>query len=73
VLGKRGDRLTARKFLLAYPAHFTALKKRVEVLRQRDREDNRNEARAIGRLGEQLDQLRHEASTLASRKNPTGS
>jgi hypothetical protein len=67
VCRKRGDWLTPRKLLQADLAHGAALKKRLEVLRQRESEDNRNEARMIGQLAEELERLHREA-TAATKK-----
>jgi hypothetical protein len=60
---KVGDKLSPQKMLPADLAHAGRLKERLEVLRRTpDREDARNEARAIGELAEELRKLHAEAS-----------
>jgi tetratricopeptide (TPR) repeat protein len=66
---KAGDRLTPQKLLQADLVHAAALKKRLEVLRQRESEDNRNETRTIGQLADELNRLHREASALVHGKN----
>jgi hypothetical protein len=69
---KAGDRLTPQKLLQADLAHVAALKGRLEVLRQRDSEDNRNEARTIGQLAEDLGRLHRDAAAAVGMKDAAG-
>jgi hypothetical protein len=73
VLQNAGDHLTPQKLLQANLVHVAALKARLEVLRQRESEDNRNEARTIGRLAADLSRLHQEATALLPKKNGPGS
>jgi hypothetical protein len=70
---KAGDRLTPQKLLQADLAHVAALKQRLDVLRQRESEDNRNEARTIGQLSEELGRLHHDAAAAVGKKDAPGS
>ncbi len=63
-LQEAGDRLTARKMMLAEPALAAALKKELDRLRQRDTEDNRSQAKVIGQLAADLEHLHAELTAF---------
>jgi len=65
VFQKAGDRLSVRKLVLAELTHVAALSKRLEVVRQRESEDNGTEARTIGQLAEALAGLHRDAVAYA--------
>ncbi len=59
-LREADDRLTLQKFALLDNLHAGLLKKRLDQLRQRDSEDNRNQARQLVAVAEGLRQLHAE-------------
>jgi len=68
---KVGDSLTPRKLLLTNAIHAGNLKKRLDILKRQDSEDNRTEARTISEVAEALGRLHGEVRKhlLDARKN----
>ena len=61
-----GDRLTALKLLRVNAAHTANLKRQLDVLKRRDSEDNRNQAKTLLEISGRLLRLHNDAATLAA-------
>jgi len=63
------DRLTPQKMLLANVVHAGNLKKELDRLRQKDTDDNRNQAKVIAQVAQEMVQLTEEiAAFVGTRK-----
>jgi tetratricopeptide (TPR) repeat protein len=58
------DKLTPRKLLRVNVAHTANLKKQLDTLKRHDSEDNRNQAKTLVQITEELLRLHSEATTL---------
>jgi hypothetical protein len=61
-----GDTLAIRKLVLTNAIHAGNLKKRLDVLKRQDTDDNRAEARVIGRVAQELGRLHGDVRSYLS-------
>jgi hypothetical protein len=62
------DRLTPQKMLRANVAHTVQIKKQLETLKRRDSEDNRNQAKRLAQVSQDLLQLHRDATAIVEGK-----
>jgi hypothetical protein len=66
-----GDKLTPRKLLQINAIHTVNLAKQVDALKRKDSEDNRNRAKALATISENLRRLHNDAATWVGGRKDT--